>query len=156
MVKDDRSEQALDTYRELVRADLTVGTLMGRQLKNFGVGVGQFRILERLLHRGPTGQKELGEQLFAGDSNVSQILDRLEAGSWIVRRTKDGYKRQNMIDLTAQGRALIEMVFPRQVKLIRAQMAALSRREQDTLRKLCRRAKRWGRAAVYFGVDAGG
>jgi DNA-binding MarR family transcriptional regulator len=139
MTTDDKTKRALGAYHELARADDSIEAVMEPQLRKAGLGVGQFRVLERLLHGGPTPQAELCRHLFLSHSNISQVLDRLAARTWVVRRLKEGHKRQAMVHLTPQGRALIEGLLPKQAKLIRAQMAALTDREQDTLRKLCRK-----------------
>jgi MarR family 2-MHQ and catechol resistance regulon transcriptional repressor len=139
MAKDTKTEDGFSTYMELVRAADSVSAMLSRQLASFEMTLPQFRILERLLHGGPAGQNELCDHMLSGQSNVSHILARLEAKGYIVRRPKEGYKQRLMIHLTPEGREEITDAFPHQAKLIRAQMSALSAREKETLRRLCRK-----------------
>lgn len=136
---EQRTKQAIGVYRELARADDSVSAVMERQLHKAGMGIAQFRILDHLLQAGATPQVELAEILLLSKGNISTVIDRLVAKSMVARWTKDGYKRRVMIHLTPQGRAMVEGLFPKQARVIRAHMSALSEREQETLRKLCKK-----------------
>lgn len=136
---EQRTKRAVEVYRELAGANDSLSAVMERQLLKSGLGIAQFRILDWLLHQGPTAQISLAELLALSNSNISKVLARLMRKSLVARWTKDGYKRQATIHLTPQGRSLIGGLFPRQAKLIRAHMSALSEREQETLRKLCKK-----------------
>lgn len=136
---DERTKRAIGVYRELARANDAVNEVIERQLYKSDLGIAQFRILDWLLHEGPTPQAKLAELLVLSKSGISQVLGRLMAKSLVAQWTKDGYTRQKTIHLTPQGRAMIERLFPKQATLMRAHMSALNEREQETLRKLCQK-----------------
>ncbi|MEN4098846.1 MAG: hypothetical protein ROW52_02905, partial [Anaerolineaceae bacterium] len=48
-------------------------------------------------------------------------------------------RRQVLIELTAQGEALIKTIFPRQAEAIRQEMSVLSLEEQQALGRLLRK-----------------
>lgn len=100
---EQRTKRAVGVYRELTRADDSVSAVMERQLRKIGIGIAQFRILDRLLHAGPTPQLEIAEILLLSKSNISRVLERLMTKSLVARWSKDGYKRRVMIHLTPQG-----------------------------------------------------
>lgn len=136
---EQRTMRAIGVYQGLARAGESVAAMMERQLRRAGIGTAQFWILYWLLQDGPTPQATLAESLVLSDTAVSQALNRLAAKSLIARWRKDGYRRRATIHLTPQGRELIGALLPKQAKLIRAQMSALNEREQETLRKLCKK-----------------
>ena len=58
---EQRNKRAISLYRELARAEDSVRSVMERQLHKAGIGVAQFRILDLLLHAGPTPQVNLAD-----------------------------------------------------------------------------------------------
>ncbi|HEY6466555.1 MAG TPA: MarR family transcriptional regulator [Candidatus Acidoferrales bacterium] len=115
---EQRTRRVIVVYRELARADDSVNAVMERQLRKIGIGIAQFRIMDRLLHAGPTPQMELAEILLLSKSNISRVLERLVTKSLVAR---------------------CEGLFPKQARVIRAHMSALNEREQETSRKLCQK-----------------
>jgi MarR family transcriptional regulator, 2-MHQ and catechol-resistance regulon repressor len=134
---DPKTERSMGAYRQLRRAAETLGELLNHQLGEFGVTPGQFRVLEALLLNGPMRLDKLGNEIFYEARTMRYLTTSLAKQALIVKRTAEENKRQPMIHLTPEGRALITEIFPRQAKLIRAQMIALGSREQDILRRLC-------------------
>ncbi len=130
---------ALDTYIKLTRA---VNTLEGRLNRRGAMGdltTSQFGVLEALLHLGPMCAGELSNKLLKSTGNMTLVLDNLEKRG-LVRRVRDHEdRRMIMIELTPEGRELIETIFPAQVNAILAEMQTLSENEQRELASLCRK-----------------
>jgi len=84
-------------------------------------------------------QKLLGEKLLCSESNVTVVVGNLEARGLVTRQGHEQDRRKVMVHLTGKGQKLVAQAFPKHVKLIRAQMSALNTREQDTLRRLCKK-----------------
>ena len=136
---ESETEQVLSSYLALVRATESVGALLRRQLMSFDLTMSQFHVLEALLHLGPMSQKLLGEKLLCSESNVTVVVGNLEARGLVTRQGHEQDRRKVMVHLTGKGQKLVAQAFPKHVKLIRAQMSALNTREQDTLRRLCKK-----------------
>jgi MarR family transcriptional regulator, 2-MHQ and catechol-resistance regulon repressor len=134
-----KSQLAFAAFTYLVDANETVLSLLKYQLKSFGLTLSQFRALATLLHEGALSQAALSKKMHRTDADVSIVAVNLVKRGWVVRRTHRRDKRKVMIHLTPEGEKKIAKVFPRHVKVIRAQMAALKPREQETLRRLCRK-----------------
>jgi MarR family 2-MHQ and catechol resistance regulon transcriptional repressor len=81
----------------------------------------------------------LGKKILRGESSINVVVTNLERQGWIARRAHRTDGRKVMIELTAKGRQLIERVYPHHVKVVRARMNVLSNREQEMLRRLCRK-----------------
>lgn len=140
--EDKDTQRALGAYANLVHAAESVNVLLGRQLDSFGLTMGQFRVLEALLQRGPMSQVALSEKLFCGHSNIVFLIGNLEKRGLVVRPAHDRDGRSKMVRLTADGKKLIARVFPHHTRLVRAQMGALMKREQETLSRLCEKLGR--------------
>lgn len=133
-----RAVRALDAYIKLMRCATSVQTTLERRLLGLGLTDSQFGVLEALLHLGPSPQHELGRALFTSRPNVTTVVDNLERRG-LVRRERDTVDRRAVIvHLTAEGRAMIDRIFPGQVEAIVEQFSALSAHDQETLGRLCK------------------
>jgi MarR family 2-MHQ and catechol resistance regulon transcriptional repressor len=132
-------KKALGAYTNLIRATESVQGLLSRQLGSLGLTMGQFQMLEALLHLGPMSPGTLCDKLLCGSSNLSMVIRNLQRRGLVVSRANERDERRKMVHLTPEGRAMITKVFPIQAKLIRAQMSALDGREQEILRRLCKK-----------------
>jgi len=99
----------------------------------------QLGVLEALLHLGPMPQRVLCDKLLVSGSNLTTVVDNLERRGAVKRGADPADRRVNLIGLTDKGRALIERVFPEHAERITVLMAALTREEQVTLGRLCRK-----------------
>jgi MarR family transcriptional regulator, 2-MHQ and catechol-resistance regulon repressor len=135
--RDKETELALGAYDSLVRATEVVNALLRRHLDSFGLTMGQFRVLEALLHSGPMIQAALCERLLLDHGNASFIVGNLEKRGLIGRRAHGKDERSKTIDLALEGRRLIERVFPSYAGLVRAMMGELTQREEEALRRIC-------------------
>jgi MarR family 2-MHQ and catechol resistance regulon transcriptional repressor len=126
-------------YPMLVRATESIQDLFRHQLESFGLTMSQFHVLESLMQASPLSQAVLGKKILRGESSINVVVTNLERRGWIARRAHRTDGRKVMIDLTPKGRKLIERVYPHHVKVVRARMSVLTSREQEMLRRLCRK-----------------
>jgi len=136
--------RALNAYINFARA---AGSLLGRmslELDQKGLTMGQFGVLETLLHLGPMCQRTLGQKLLRSGGNITLVVDNLEKHGWVRREPQKDDRRMMVIHLTPQGRKLIEGVFPEHAQTIKREMSVLTQREQETLRRICRKLGRNG------------
>ena len=131
--------RALDAFIKLVRASGSVLTRTGRHLATEGLTVGQFGILETLLHLGPLHQCELARKHLQSGGNVTMIVDNLERAGLVRRERHAADRRYVRVCLTPAGQARITALFPEHVRQVREQMDVLSPDELDQLGRLCRK-----------------
>jgi len=81
----------------------------------------------------------LAERIYCDASNVTGIVDRLEARGLIERRDKPGDRRVKLIGLTAEGERWRGQILER-LHEPPEPIAALSRADQRALRDVLRRA----------------
>jgi MarR family 2-MHQ and catechol resistance regulon transcriptional repressor len=136
---DVATDRALGVYVDMVDAAQTLDVLMSRALAPKKLTLNQYRVLAGLLREGPLSQQELNDRHFRTEYVASSTLASLEERGLVVRRGHEHDKRQRMVHLSPEGHAFIEELFPRHSRLVRAQLAALTGREQNTLRRLCQK-----------------
>ena len=74
-----------------------------------------FTYLSNIFYHRNISQKELAELLFVSESNVTQIVKRLEKNGYVIREIDDKNKSRKILNLTNEGRlillSLLKIVF---------------------------------------------
>ncbi len=145
-IDDPTVEAAVRAYVKLIRASRAVFARLEPRLAKMCLTATQLGVLEALLHKGAMTQRELGRKVLTSAGNMTDVLDKLEARGLLrrVRSTED--RRSIRVELTDEGGALIEALFPEHASDIAAAMSALRPEELDALGNLLRRLGR-GNAA---------
>lgn len=131
--------RALNAYIKLLRAAESLNARISQKVAAHRLTLSQFGVLETLCHLGPLSQCKLGEKLLKSSGNITMVVDNLEKLGLVERRRDSGDRRVVTVYLTAEGRALIERIFPEHVAVIVEEMGVLDGREQEQLGQLCRK-----------------
>jgi len=131
--------RALNAFVNLMRASDSVASRMGAQIEQSGLTMGQFGVMEALLHLGPMCQHALAEKLLRSGGNVTLVIDNLEKHGWVRRERQKDDRRMVKIYLTPKGERLISRVFPEHAEAVAKEMSSLTPDEQETLRRICRK-----------------
>jgi MarR family 2-MHQ and catechol resistance regulon transcriptional repressor len=136
--------RALNAFINLVRGSDSLMRRLAAQLEPLGLTPGQFGVLEALYHLGPMCQKTLGEKLLRSGGNITLVVDNLSKHGWVRRERQADDRRMVQIHLTPRGRTLITRAFPKHVEAVMKEMSALEPREQEALRRICRKLGKGG------------
>ena len=134
--------RALNAFINLARAFDSVVGRINPELEARGLTMGQFGVLESLLHLGPMCQHALAQKLLRSGGNITLVIDNLEKHGWVRRERQEDDRRMVVIHLTQPGRCLIKRVFPDHAAAIERELGSLAPREQEDLRRLCRKLGR--------------
>ena len=138
---------ALNGFIALSRATDSLHAHLSRHIEAAGLTIGQFAVLEVLLHLGPMGQRDIGAKLLRSGSNTTMVLDNLERRGLVARRRRTDDRRAIDVSLSPAGRRLIAELFPQHARRITRLFTVLSRRDQQRLaRPRCHRSPRCGQA----------
>ncbi len=112
----DRPDAPGPRYEALLQLLRTAETLWNASrvfFDRWDLGPSQFNLLN-LLHGCSAGlsQTELSRQLIMHRSNVTGLVDRLEARGLLVRENCAGDRRAYRVRLTAKGQRLLRQVLP--------------------------------------------
>ena len=136
---------ALDAYIKLMRAADSVTARLDPLMRAADLTVGQFGILEALLHLGPLCQRDLGRKLLRSGGNVTVVVGNLARRGLVRRERRADDRRFITVTLTDKGRRLIGGIFPRHVQHVVRELSALSLAQQAELGRLCRQLGHAGR-----------
>ncbi len=96
----------------LSRCAQHVHKLEYRTIKEGGLTVSQFAVLEVLYHKGDLRVSEILEKILATGGNMTVVIDNLVKENLVTRTIDPNDKRVNLIGLTDKGRDLISGIFP--------------------------------------------
>ena len=132
----------MHTWLVLFKAHRAIGQVVGAWRKVAYLGESEFRVLETLLHKGPQPVNVIGPRVDLTPGSISVAVDRLY-GRGLVSRTEDpDDRRVRLVDLTAEGRQLIETVFRRHAANLERIMGVLSCEERLLLEGLLKKVVR--------------
>lgn len=131
--------QALNAWTKMVRC---VGTVVHSDwmiMKENGLTISQFGIMETLYHKGSLCQKDLGEKILKSGGNITKVVDNLERDGFVIRIRDEKDRRYFRISLTNKGTAKIKVTFPLVMNNLVKIFSILTEQEQQTLAELCKR-----------------
>lgn len=131
-------QRALNAFIKLMRATDSVSAELTRHIGEVGLTMGQFGVLESLLHLGPMRLGDLGAKLLRSGSNLTTVVGNLAKRGLVTRTPRPSDKRVVDVDLTPKGRKLIAGLFPAHARRITQLFSSLSATEQRQLGDLCR------------------
>ncbi len=133
--------RAVELIQELHQAVQAVRSRLARARIGDRLTVTQFDTLAALLRQGPLSQRDLGTELSRTGGNVTMVVGNLDKRGLVVRQRLKTDKRVVTVELTEEGRRLIEAVLPIHVQAMVAEAGRLSPSEQDVLVKICRKLR---------------
>jgi MarR family 2-MHQ and catechol resistance regulon transcriptional repressor len=101
-----------------------------RSMSEAGLGFSDFTLLEVLLHVGALTPSALAEKLNLTSGSITAAIDRLEMRGFVARVTNPADQRSRIIELTDEGRALIEPAYAKHATDIEALLGRALTAEQ--------------------------
>lgn len=133
-----------NTYGEL--SDLNLKTLVAlsrcmqsvhkreyKTIKEGGLTVSQFAVLEVLYHKGDLRVSEIIEKILSTGGNMTVVIDNLAKENLVERRIDPGDRRVSLISITEKGRKLMSEIFPKHVENINEIFSVLTADEKKNL-----------------------
>ena len=136
---DIKEKQSLNAFIKLQRASNSLNQYLNKQLKDAGITENQFATLEALLHLGPMCQKTLSEKLLCSPGNMTTVVDNLVKNGHVIREIHPADRRYYQINLTKEGKKLINDLFNTHRQNIILAFEVLSDQEQYILSDYCKR-----------------
>jgi MarR family transcriptional regulator, 2-MHQ and catechol-resistance regulon repressor len=104
-----------------------------------GLGLTDFAALEALLHKGPLTITEIQGKVLLASGSMTAAVDRLEKKGLIKRGPAPSDRRAKVLDLTPEGRRVVETAFHRHAAELESAMAVLSVSERRQLYALLKK-----------------
>ncbi|MEU5263301.1 MarR family winged helix-turn-helix transcriptional regulator [Amycolatopsis sp. NPDC021455] len=122
-------------FADLVRYETRLYNALDQRLRaEHGLTAGQFEFLRVIGGRDACRVQDLAHDIAITVGATSKAVDRLEAAGWVGRRPNPENRRSSLIDLTADGRRLLDAATPALEDGLRTWLAApLTARALDQL-----------------------
>ncbi len=133
---------ALDTMVKLTRATNSFLSRLAHHGSYSDLTETQFGTLESLYHLGPMSQTAICNKLLKSGGNTTLVVDNLERLGFVRRERDKRDRRVVVVDLTPEGRTLIETIFPAHATAVTEEMSVLTPEEQRQLGDLCKKLGR--------------
>ena len=114
------------------------------ELRESGLGISDFAVLEVLLHKGPLPVNVIGPKVNLTPGSISVAVDRLLAKGLVSRVESSDDRRVRIVALTPRGKGVISPVFRAHAATMEKVFGGLS---SDELRQLEHQIKLIGRQA---------
>src|SRR5207244_3433927 len=113
-------------------------------IKRTQLGDSDFRVLEALLHKGSLPVNTIGPKVWLTPGAISVAVDRLEKKELVKRKHTDD-RRVRLVELTANGRALITKTFRKHAAAMEEVAGVLSKEERLMLLRLLKKLGKAGK-----------
>lgn len=124
----------------LLRAEATVRKRLAVELGREGVTAAGFSVLVVLTTAGGSLElKTLRRRLGWSKANATEVTATLETRGMVERHRSREDRRIVVIDLTPEGRALVERLFPAHSDRVSTAFGALDEEEKRSLAEICRK-----------------
>lgn len=144
----DEQQAALKLWITLARAYASVAAQAQEDVREDGLSIGEFAVLELLYHRGQTLLGEIQRRILVSSGGITFLVDKLVEKGLVERRKCPEDRRARYAALTKEGDRLVRRIFPRHARRITAAMSGLSLTEQ---RELAHQLRQLGLAAESMG-----
>ena len=123
----------------LARCYRAVSQIAESSISEAGLGLSDFAALEALLHKGPLTITEIQAKVLLASGSMTAAVDRLERKGLVVRRPASTDRRAKVVELTLEGKRIIETAFRRHAAELEAAMAILNQTEKRQLHALLKK-----------------
>lgn len=127
------------TWLILWKAARAVEARALRSIEEAGLCASDFGVLEALFHKGPLPVNDLGRKVLLTTGSITTAVDRLAGRGLVERRGHPRDRRVRLVELTPQGRRLIEPSFARHEADLEAVVSVLTPGQRATLVALLRK-----------------
>jgi len=103
------------------------------------LGDSDFRVLEVLLHKGAMPVNAIGPKVYLTPGSISVAVDRLYERGLVTRVDSETDRRVRVVDLTPEGRKLIQRVFHSHAQQLEELARVLTDSERVQLAKILKK-----------------
>ena len=129
----DRTEHSLKAFIGLNRALDTLEKIVQQDVKNYGLNVTEFAVLELLYSKGPQPIQRIRDRVLIASSSISYVVTQLEEKGYLNRKKDEIDKRVFNASLTDKGQQLMECIFPQHAETIKTAFDILTDDELTTI-----------------------
>lgn len=82
-----------------------------KKVKEYGLSISEFGVLEMLLHKGEQPVQKIAEKILVTSGTITYVIDKLQKKELVYRKKCEKDKRIFYVCLTEKGKTLISDIF---------------------------------------------
>jgi MarR family transcriptional regulator, 2-MHQ and catechol-resistance regulon repressor len=123
----------------LSKAYRAMKALAEQSIIGTGLGFTDFMVLEALFHKGPLTITEIQSKVLLASGSMTAAIDRLEKSGLVTRNFTSADRRARVIELTPEGKRLIQASFKQHLKDLESAASPLNAEERRQLYTLVKK-----------------
>lgn len=123
----------------LLRAAEAIHEVIKKDAARYGLNSTEFSALELLYHRGRQPIQLIGKKVLIASSSITYVVDKLETKKYVMRQACPDDRRVTFVELTDEGRTLMESVFPDHELTINKVFQGMEEEEVNEMIKIVKR-----------------
>lgn len=109
---------SLKAFVVLMKASRTLEEITKKDISTYGMRTSDFTILEALYHKGRQTIREISEAVLINTGSITYVIDKLENKGLLERSNCADDRRVVYIQITNQGKELMDDIFPKHQRVI--------------------------------------
>lgn len=135
----EQVNQSLKLFIVLSRAYRAINENVNKLIQTYGLNPTEFAVMELLYHKGEQPLQQIGGKILLASGSITYVVDKLEQKGLLKRVACPKDRRVTYAQITEEGKAFIEGVFPDHAKQIHSLMSELSEDEKATAIQLLKK-----------------
>jgi MarR family transcriptional regulator, 2-MHQ and catechol-resistance regulon repressor len=137
----NNSQLNLSTLIAFTRAEHKIHNLEYKTIKDSGLTISQFGVLEALYNKGDLRIGEIMQKILTTSGNITVVIKNLEKDGFIKKNPDPLDKRSTIISITDKGINTIEEILPEHIKNINNIFSILTDEEKLVLKEILKKFK---------------
>lgn len=138
----DNRDQSLKLFVVLSKAYKVIMERAMKDMKQNGLSVTEFSVLELLYHKGKMPLQRIGDKILITSGSITYTVDKLEKKGYLKRVDCPDDRRVTYAEITASGKELFDRIFPAHAEVVESLMAGLTSDEKQITIKLLKKLGR--------------
>src|SRR5690625_853112 len=124
---------SLKLFVVLTRALQSIEKHVIADIKNHGLNLSEFAVLELLYNKGDQPIQKIGQKVLLASSSMTYVVDKLEKKEYLRRRACSEDRRVTYATITEKGKILMDDIFPKHKEAIDQTMGGLNSNEKEAM-----------------------
>lgn len=126
----------------LYRSVSRIGRSTQKLMAQYNLTEPQFGVMEALYHLGSMKIGDIIAKTLSTSGNMTVVIRNLEQEGWVNRLTDPSDKRVHLIQITQEGKKLMETVFPKHLQDLDEMLEHINKEEKEQLIYLLKKMNR--------------
>lgn len=134
-----RDNLSLKAFVVLMKSTKAVQEHIKKDISSYGMRTSEFTVLEALYHKGKQTVREISNAVLIHTGSITYVIDKLETKGLLERSNCKDDRRVVYIQITDQGKQLMDEIFPRHQKVIEKVFEDVNTQEKELMIEILKR-----------------